>query len=132
MEKQGKVTKLTGDFAEITVIRDSACGENCKACGLCSNSREMTITLRNTKNLSVGDAVRLSSDDKKILSYSAAGYLSLTALLIAGGVIGGIIGGDWAAFLGAILGTFLGVFVLKHFFVKAPEIELEKIEENQC
>ncbi len=129
MEKSGTVIKTKGEYIEVSVTRDSACGESCAACGLCSNSREMRVTLKNTQGLRVGDKVRLISDDKKVLGHSATGYLSLTALLILGGVIGGILGGDWAAFLGAILGLVLGICALRLFFTKNIEITIEKIED---
>ena len=113
---------------QISVIRDSACGGSCAACGLCSNSREMTLALKNTLNLSVGNKVRLISDDRKIIRFSATGYRSLTVLLILGAILGGIIGGDWLAFICAVMGTLLGIFILRKVFTKRAEIIVEKIE----
>lgn len=129
MEKFGTVTEIQGEYMVVSVVRDSACGDNCAACGLCGNSREMTVKLKNTKNFKAGDKIRLVSEDKRIVGQSAVGYLSLTVLLIAGGVVGGIIGGDWAAFGGAILGFGVGVGVLKLFFVNKCVVETEKLDE---
>ncbi|MBQ7959928.1 MAG: SoxR reducing system RseC family protein [Clostridia bacterium] len=126
MEKTGIVIETTGEYMLVSVHRDSACGENCAACGLCKNNREMTLRLKNTDNFKIGEAVRLTSDDKKFLHHSAAGYLSLTALLIAGGIIGGFLGGDWAAFLGAFFGLLIGIMLLKLFFKDKLEITAEK------
>lgn len=128
MEKLGTVKELLGTDMIVSVVRDSACGDNCAACGLCGNSREMTVRLKNTKNFKQGDRVRLVSEDKKLLGNSALGYLSLTALLIAGGVIGGIFGGDWAAFCGAIAGLAVGVGALKLFFKNKIDIDIQKVE----
>lgn len=128
MEKYGTVKETSGGFMNVTILRDSACGENCAACGLCGNGREMTLRLKNTKDFKAGDKIRLTSSDKSFLKHSAAGYLSLTALLIAGGVIGSLWGGDWTAFVGAIAGTALGILVLKLFFTDKLEIETEKVE----
>ena len=128
MEKLGTVKELSGNYMTVTIHRDSACGDNCAACGLCGNSREMTLRLKNTGNFAVGDTIRLISDDKKFLGNSAAGYLSLTALLILGAVLGGILGGDWFAFGGGIVGIILGLLVLRLFFTDKIEITTEKVE----
>ncbi len=129
MEKIGVVTEIRGDFVLVTVSRDSACGENCAACGLCKNSREMTIELKNTKNFKKGDKLRLVSDNKTIVSHSAIGYLSLTLLLILGGTLGSLLGSDWYAFGGALIGVLIGVLIIKLFFTHKLDITAEKIEE---
>lgn len=128
MEKLGTVKETKDGYMTVSVQRDSACGDNCAACGLCGNSREMTVKLRNTQGFQVGDTVRLTSDDRKVLKHSAMGYLSLTALLIAGGIAGGSLGGDWFAFGGALLGLGLGILALRLFFSEKIEITTEKIE----
>ncbi len=128
MEKYGTVKETSDGYMDVTILRDSACGENCAACGLCGNGREMTLRLKNTKGFKAGDKIRLTSSDKSFLKHSAAGYLSLTALLIAGGVTGSLLGGDWMAFVGAIAGLALGILVLKLFFTDKLEIETEKVE----
>ena len=128
MEKYGTVKETSGGYMNVTILRDSACGDNCAACGLCGNGREMTLRLKNTKGFKAGDKIRLTSSDKSFLKHSAAGYLSLTALLIGGAVIGGICGGDWFAFGGGLLGVLLGIAVLKLFFKDKIEITTEKVE----
>ena len=128
MEKYGTVSEIQGEYMVVSVVRDSACGDNCAACGLCGNGREMTVRFKNTGNFQKGDRVCMITEDKKVLGNSALGYLSLTVLLVAGGVIGGIVGGDWAAFGGAIGGLALGVGALKLFFKNKLDIEIKKIE----
>ena len=130
MEKMGTIKDVCGDDMVVLVVRDSACGENCAACGLCGNGREMTVTLKNTKDFKKGDRVRLLSDDKKVMKSSAVGYLSLTALLIGGGAVGGVLGGDWAAFGGAIAGLALGIVVLKMFFKNKIDIDVQKVNQD--
>ena len=129
MEKYGTVKNISDGYMNVTIQRDSACGDNCAACGLCGNSREMTIRLKNTGDFKAGDKIRLISSDKSFLKHSAAGYLSLTALLIAGAVIGSLCGGDWMAFVGAIVGTAVGILVLRLFFTDKLEIATEKVED---
>ena len=126
MEKLGIVSKVNNDYIEVDVHRDTACGENCAACGLCPN-RDMTVTLKNCGGFCVGDEVRLLSEDKKVLRLSALGYLSLTLLLFLGAIAGTALGSEWLAFGLAILFVFAGVFVLKKVSPKSIEIKVEKI-----
>ncbi len=129
MEKSGTVKKLSGEYMTVSVVRDSACGDNCAACGLCKNNREMTVRLKNTDGFKVGDKILLVSDDKKVMKHSAIGYLSLTLLLIFGGIMGGALGGDWFAFGGAIAGTALGIIILRLFFADKIEITTKRPEK---
>ena len=126
MEKIGKVTKISDGIADIIIVRDSACGENCAACGLCKN-REMSVKLSVPDNVSVGDNVRLCSEDKGILKLSALGYLTLTVLLFLGGTVGTLLGSEWLAFLLSILFVGLGVLILKLINPKGPRIHIEKV-----
>lgn len=126
MEKIGRVSKITDGIAEIIITRDSACGENCAACGLCEN-RELTVRLLVSPDISAGDEVKLCTDDKGFLKLSALGYLTLTVLLFLGGALGTILGSDWLAFLLSILFVAFGVLALKVFSPKAPQIRVEKI-----
>lgn len=126
MEKIGRVSKISNGVAEIIITRDSACGENCSACGLCQN-RELNVKISVPDNISPGDQVRLCAEDKRILKLSALGYLSLTVLLFLGGILGTVWGGEWLAFLLSILFVGLGVLLLKVFSPKAPQIRVEKI-----
>ena len=126
MEKIGKVSKISGNIAEIIITRDSACGENCAACGLCQN-RELTVTLAVSDDIQKGDTVRLLAEDKGILRLSAVGYLSLTVLLFLGAILGTLWGSEWLAFLLSILFVSLGVAVLKLIPPKTPQIRVEKL-----
>ena len=126
MEKLGTVTKVNGEFVEVMVHRDSACGENCAACGLCAN-RDMTVTVKNTGGLCAGDSVRLLAEDKKFLKVSAIGYLSLTVLLLAGGIIGAALGSEWLAFALSICFVLAGIGVLKILAPDSVEIKIEKL-----
>ncbi len=126
MEKSGTVAAIHGNMAKINITRDSACGENCAACGLCQN-RKMTITLPTVEGLGVGDEVRLLSCDSAFLKNTALGYLSLTILLILGGALGSVLGNEWLAFLLAIVFVCIGVLVIRRFCRKGYKIHIEKI-----
>ena len=126
MEKLGKVANICGNIAEIIITRDSACGENCAACGLCQN-RELTVKLPVPDGINKGDVVRLFSENKGILKLSAVGYLTLTALLFLGAALGTFLGSEWLAFGLSILFVGLGVVILRRISPKAPQITVEKI-----
>ncbi len=126
MEKLGTVVEICNNMAKINITRDSACGENCAACGLCQN-REMTITLPSIDGIAPGDSVRLISDDATFLKGTALGYLTLTLLLILGGVLGSFSGNEWLSFILAISFVGLGVIIMRKFCRKGTEIHIEKI-----
>ena len=127
MEKSGVVTKIDGKHLEVKVKRDSACGENCAACGLCKN-KEMTLSLESTEKFLLGEEVRLFTDDKTFLKGSALGYLSLTGLLVLGGIVGALIGSDLLAFILSIAFLGAGIATLKLLKPKSLEIKIEKIQ----
>lgn len=127
MEKSGIVTKVDGKHVEVKVKRDSACGENCAACGLCKN-KEMTLNFETTEKFMLGEEVRLFADDKTFLKGSAVGYLSLTGLLVLGGIVGALMGSDLFAFVMSIVFLAAGIVVLKLLKPKSLEIKIEKIQ----
>ena len=129
MEKTGTVLRIKNNEAEIVITRDSACGENCAACGICKNAKETTITVKNSIGLKKGDSVKLITDDKSFLLRSAAAYLSLTALLVLGGVLGERLFGDWGAFCTAIIFAAAGLFVLRRFIKKDMNIKVVKMDK---
>lgn len=126
MEKLGTVISVKNNVAEILIKRDSACGENCAACGLCEN-RELKVVIMVPQGIEKGDTVRLVSEDKEVVGFSALGYLSLTILLIAGGVLGTLLGSEWLGFALGLLFVFGGVFVLRKLSPKGAQITVEKI-----
>lgn len=127
MKRDGTVVYADGNTVRIKVKRDSACGENCAACGLCAN-REQTVELHSTQNLKVGDRVCLTASDKSFLRRSAAGYLLLTACLIAGAACGyAVWKSEIASVLGAAFMTGAAVLILKRLFRRDIEIKVEKL-----
>ena len=126
MEKTGKVKNIKNGIAEIEIDRDSACGENCAACGLCGK-KQLCVTLPVDNSIAIGDTVRLIADDKKILGLSAIGYLTLTALIFLGAVLGTHFGGEWLGFLLAFILLVCGVLILRKAAPKPGHIHVEKI-----
>lgn len=126
MENHGTVTGIDNEYIQVRIHRNSACGEGCAACGLCKN-RDMTVTLKNDGSFSLGEEVRLVSDDKHFLKSSAVGYLLLTLLLILGGALGAHFGGEGLSFVLAFVFLFAGILALRRLSPKSIEIKAEKI-----
>ena len=126
MEKLGRVEKIHNNMAEIKIYRDSACGDNCAACGLCPN-RELLITLPVVSGIETGDEVRLVSDNSGFVKKTGLGYLSLTFLLILGGVLGTKLGSEWLGFVMALAFVGGGVLLIRKFFSRGVEIHIEKL-----
>ena len=126
MEKSGTVIALNGSIATIKILRDSACGENCAACGLCQN-RELTVKLLVDDDIKFGDNVKLISEDKHILKSSALLYLVLTLLLILGGFLGAIFDSDWISFILSVVFVLVGIAVFKVIPKKDAPIHVEKL-----
>lgn len=126
MEKLGKVRKIENGIAEIEIERDSACGENCAACGLCGG-KQLVVSLPVDNTVSAGDTVKLVANDSKILWLSAVGYLSLTIMILAGAALGTRLGGEWLGFLLALVLLVCGVLILRRLAPKPGHIHVEKI-----
>lgn len=126
MEKLGKVRKIENGIAEIEIERDSACGENCAACGLCGG-KQLVVSLPVDSTISAGDTVKLAIKDSKILWLSAVGYLSLTILILAGAALGTHFGREWLGFLLAFILLVCGVLILRKAAPKPGHIHVEKI-----
>jgi len=66
MDITGFVQSTDGKYAEVKVIRESACGGNCSSCGS-GCSKEKSVTARNKADAKTGDRVVLRLDTKKVL-----------------------------------------------------------------
>ena len=125
MTKSGTVLSVHSGTAKIRITRDSACGYNCAACGLC-DMREMVVELPVDDDINVGDKVILVTKNSTFLKNSALGYITLTALLILGAIIGARIGGDVLSFVMALAFVGIGVLTLRLIPQKNTEIKVEK------
>lgn len=86
MREAGVVISCDGTRAEVTVLRHSACGENCASCkGGCAPTKTV-ITAENTAGAKPGDKVLMEMSDKKALGAAADSlYTSACADACGGG-----------------------------------------------
>lgn len=81
MRKPG-IVKSGGEICEVSVLRQSACGENCAHCkGGCTET-DTIITAENTAQAKAGDRVILEIPDKTGIKAAALVYLLPIAVLI--------------------------------------------------
>ena len=103
MERLGEVTKVDGEWLEITFCRPSDC-EKCHAC--MGGPTETTLRLKG--EASVGDKALVSLPDHVITKASALAY----AVPLAGFLIGMFAGDKWIPLehsLGAVIGAVVGL-----------------------
>ena len=67
MEKIGEVVSVNGDYAEVVIKKESACGENCASCGMCDLSKLRKVKVLNEDDAKVGDEVEVFLDSRKSL-----------------------------------------------------------------
>ncbi len=72
MEELGKVIEVTGDKAKVSLKRNAVCAR----CGACfaASSNEMIAEAKNMVGAKVGEIVRISLEEEKILSASFIVY----------------------------------------------------------
>lgn len=120
MNNIGKVWEITENTAKIKVVRDSACGSNCKSCSGCElKDHFITADIKTELDFtpSVGDDVDILLDNKTFYTYSILGYGIFIVLLVMGAVFGYIkFRTENASVLGAFIGLIIGFFALKLIF----------------
>lgn len=94
MRKTG-IVKKAGEQAEVAVIRESACGENCANCKAGCTPSETVIFAENQLGAEVGDKVVLEMQDKNALKAAFIAYIiPLIALIVASCVVSSFGYGD--------------------------------------
>lgn len=92
MREIGIVTELCCDMAKVTVLRRSACGENCASCkGGCTPTMTV-ITAKNEAGAMCGDRVAVEISDKRALWAAVLVYILPLAALILGAAVGRVLG----------------------------------------
>ena len=88
MRQVGKVRRIDGDFAEVAVIRASACGENCVNCSGGCTPTENTVTADNVPGAIVGDTVVIEMATSSVLKAAFMVYILPIIGMITGYLIG--------------------------------------------
>ena len=88
MKKIGVVEHLFGEFADVAVMRETACGENCASCkGGCVPSGTI-VRARNKAGAMEGETVVVEMENKRVLKAAFVVYIIPIILLIVGYALG--------------------------------------------
>ena len=83
MEKIGEVVSVNGDYAEVVIKKESACGENCASCGMCDVSKLRKVTVKNECMAGVGDTVEIFLESWKTIFLAVITFVLPIALFFA-------------------------------------------------
>ena len=86
MQQTATVTKLlSGNQAELTVHRQTACGHDCSKCGGCGEmvTKPITVIADNTIGADIGDTVVITGSSKQVLGLAAIVYVIPVVLFFA-------------------------------------------------
>ena len=133
--ENGIVTKATPSLAWVTTNRSAAC-ESCaskESCGTGHHgTKEMTVTVKNTIGVEVGDAVIIGMETRPMIVLSFLLYVFPIILL----VIGALIGDSLAPVLGvndslAAMGVGFTLFGLAFFLLRRKQTSLSEKDGYQ-
>ena len=134
MREKGIVKSVEGTLCTCSVMRKSACGENCATCKATCASREHTFSARNLVGANVGDCVIIEMGTKRVLYSAFLVYiLPLLAFIPGFSYIQGTGKGElesalWGLILGGamwILVSFYGKYKKEDFVPCITEIVAE-------
>ena len=123
MRQLGRVYKVTDGIAEISVVRESACGDNCSSCSAKCTLKDASVSAKAVPGLNAGDMVHIEMAASKIIFAAFLVYITpIFALLIgyfAGTGMG--LGEDASAGIGIL------AMVIWFFVVYAIDKRLKKL-----
>lgn len=134
MKETGVVKSVEGELCTCTVMRKSACGENCATCKAVCSSREHTFVARNLAGAKAGDSVIIEMGTKKVLYSAFLVYiLPLVAFILGFSYINGLGKSElesavWGLVLGAamwLLVSFYGKYKKEELVPEVTEIVSE-------
>ena len=75
MRETGTVKSVEGDFCQVVVTRQSACGENCASCKGGCKLQNQICNAKNSVGAKAGDKVIIEMDTKKVLKSALLVYI---------------------------------------------------------
>lgn len=119
MTQKGRIKKINGSTAIVSIRRISMCGDNCKGCSSACDVPEMDIKADIIPNIEIGDEVEISSEDINVLKYSFILYgvpliVMVAVIFLVSFLIKGESGQIYAALIG-LLSLIISFFILKKY-----------------
>ncbi len=123
MRQIGRVYKVTDGIAEISVIRESACGDNCASCSAKCTLKDASVSAKAVPGLKTGDMVYIEMAASKIIFAAFLAYITPIFALLIGYFLGAGLGFGEEASAG------IGVLsmVIWFFIVYAIDKRLKKL-----
>lgn len=113
MEKIGVIRSCNGKWADVAVLRDASCGDNCGACKLCPE-RESVVRVLNPIGAPAGARVKIMVSSKSVLLMTFVAYILPVLLAVAAYFVLGLFWGGAAQ----EIGTFAVLILLILAFYK--------------
>lgn len=130
MRQNGRVISSDADHALIQIVRQSACGGNCKSCGGSCNAMGVLISTSNPINAKQGEIVQVDSETNKVLRIAAMFYIVPLFMIIIGIILSKLyLFPDNTNMLSDVIALTIGLAMytfslfLIHFFSKKKTIE---------
>ncbi|RVU55259.1 SoxR reducing system RseC family protein [Anaerosphaera multitolerans] len=131
MEQDGYVIKDLGEYVEISVMRESACGSNCETCqAKCSESKPFNLKVPNTLNLKVGERVKIEMNSKMVISYILLVYGLPLVFLLLGTLIGIYVFSKMNLTSAEILAFGLGLIVMSMAYLIIKRVDAKHGENK--
>lgn len=130
MREIGIVQNIFGEYADVAIVRKTACGENCVSCkGGCVPS-EQIVRAKNAARAKPGDRVAVEMESQQVVKAAFLAYLLPIVFLVAGTIIGQeVFGSEWPGIVTGI--SCMAVCLLAIHFIdrrKQKDFELTVTE----
>ena len=113
MRQIGRVYKVTDGIAEISVVRESACGDNCSSCSAKCTLKDARVSAKAIPGLKTGDMVYIEMSASKIIFAAFLAYITPIFALLLGFLISSSAGlGEEASAGVGILSMVVWFFVV--------------------
>ncbi len=113
MRQTGRVLKVTDGIAEISVVRESACGDNCASCSAKCTLKDANVSAKAIPGLQKGDMVYIEMAASKIIFAAFLAYITPIFALLIGFFAGAGLGlGEEASAGVGILSMVIWFFVV--------------------
>ena len=119
MDQVGKIEKINGHKATISVKRVSACGENCKSCGSNCNIKSILVETDINDGFEVGDFVEITTENEVMFKHIMVMY-GIPFLLMVGTIalvqlLSNSPSKDTISAIGALASLSVSFFILKAY-----------------
>ena len=123
MRQIGRVLGVTDGIAEISVVRESACGDNCSSCSAKCTLKDAKVSAKAVPGLQKGDMVYIEMASSKIIFAAFLAYITPIFALLLGFLLSSSSG------LGEEVSAGIGILsmVVWFFVVYAIDKRLKKL-----